>query len=95
MGKLVVTEFISLDGVSEDPGGAEGYAHGGWSFKFPAPDSEAYKFEELQAADVQLLVYCKGNKIVFAFNNAGTMRYKSLDMGAAGVTWVDHAATAP
>jgi dihydrofolate reductase len=55
MGKLVVSEFISLDGVIEDPGGAEGYAHGGWTFRFPAPDSEAYKFEELTAADVQLL----------------------------------------
>src|SRR4051812_39167662 len=32
MGKLVVSEFISLDGVIEDPGGAEGYAYGGWSF---------------------------------------------------------------
>ena len=55
MGKLIVTEFISLDGIIEDPGGAEGYAHGGWSFRSPAPDSEAFKFEELQAADVQLM----------------------------------------
>ena len=55
MGKLVVSEFISLDGVMEDPGGAEDYAHGGWSFRFPAPDSEQYKFEELMASDVQLL----------------------------------------
>jgi len=39
MGKLVVTEFISLDGVIEDPGGAEGSEHGGWSFRFPAPDA--------------------------------------------------------
>ncbi len=35
MGKLVVTEFISLDGIIEDPGGAEGTANGGWSFRFP------------------------------------------------------------
>jgi len=55
MGKLIVTEFISLDGIIEDPGGAEGYAHGGWSFRSPAPDSETFKFEELQAADVQLM----------------------------------------
>ena len=34
MGKLVVTEFISLDGVIEDPGGAEDYEHGGWTFTF-------------------------------------------------------------
>jgi dihydrofolate reductase len=55
MGKLIVTEFISLDGIIEDPGGAEGYAHGGWSFTSPAPDSQTFKWDELQAADVQLM----------------------------------------
>jgi dihydrofolate reductase len=55
MGKLIVTEFISLDGIIEDPGGAEGYAHGGWAFRSPAPDSEQFKFGELLAADVQLM----------------------------------------
>ena len=55
MGKLVVSEFISLDGVVEDPGGAEGTAQGGWSFRHPAPESEAYKFDELMASDVLLL----------------------------------------
>ena len=55
MGKLVVTEFISLDGVIEDPGGADGSEHGGWSFRFPAPDAEKLKFEELMSSDVQLL----------------------------------------
>ncbi len=54
MGKLVVTEFISLDGVIEDPGGAEGFEHGGWSFKSPAPDGEQFKFDELMASDAQL-----------------------------------------
>jgi hypothetical protein len=33
MGKLVVTEFVSIDGVFEDPGGAESYEHGGWNFE--------------------------------------------------------------
>ena len=33
MGKLVVTEFITLDGVIEDPGGAERFEHGGWAFR--------------------------------------------------------------
>ena len=33
MGKLVVTEFITLDGIIEDPGGSEGTEHGGWSFR--------------------------------------------------------------
>lgn len=55
MGKLVVTEFVSLDGIIEDPGGAEGTRQGGWTFRFPAPEGQQYKFEELQASDVQLL----------------------------------------
>ena len=55
MGKVVVSEFISLDGVIEDPGGAEGTAFGGWTFRFPAEDGQAFKFEELMASDVLLL----------------------------------------
>lgn len=55
MGKLVVTEFVSLDGIIEDPGGAEGTRQGGWTFRFPAPEGQQYKFDELQASDVQLL----------------------------------------
>jgi dihydrofolate reductase len=55
MGKLVVTEFISLDGIIEDPGGAEGTANGGWSFRFPTPDGEQFKADELAASDAQLL----------------------------------------
>jgi hypothetical protein len=31
MGRIVVTEFVSLDGVVEDPGGSEDFEHGGWS----------------------------------------------------------------
>ncbi len=48
MGKLVVSEFISVDGVVEDPGGSEGTAQGGWSFRHPAPGSERYKADELK-----------------------------------------------
>lgn len=55
MRKLVVTEFITLDGVVEDPGGAEDFAHGGWSFKFDDPEGMQFKLDELMAADVQLL----------------------------------------
>jgi dihydrofolate reductase len=55
MGKLVVTEFISLDGIIEDPGGVEGSPHGGWSFRFPTPEGQQFKFEELLAGDVQLM----------------------------------------
>ncbi len=55
MGKLVVSEFISLDGVIDDPGGGEGTPNGGWSFRSPAPDGEPFKFQELLDADVLLL----------------------------------------
>src|SRR6266851_657569 len=54
--KVVVSEFVSLDGVTEDPGGAEGYKHGGWSFKFKrGPEGDKYKVDELAAADALLL----------------------------------------
>ena len=55
MGKLVVTEFVTLDGVIEDPGGAEG-GRGGWAFKFDRGDEGGkFKLEELMASDAQLL----------------------------------------
>jgi dihydrofolate reductase len=58
MGKLVVTEFITLDGVVQDPGGAEKdeFPLGGWAFQFDrGADGDKFKFDELMAADVQLL----------------------------------------
>jgi dihydrofolate reductase len=56
MGKLVVTEFVSIDGVFEDPGGAESYEHGGWSFEYNrGEDGDKFKMDELMEADVQLL----------------------------------------
>ena len=56
MGRIVVTEFISLDGVVEDPGGAENYRHGGWSFAFDRSDAGTkFKLDELFAAEAQLL----------------------------------------
>jgi dihydrofolate reductase len=55
MGRLIVTEFVSLDGVMEAPGGEPGYAHAGWTFDFPDGGQYAYKLEEIRAAEVQLL----------------------------------------
>jgi dihydrofolate reductase len=55
MGKIVVAEFISLDGVIEDPGGAEGYAHGGWTFQYPDDEGMGFKFQELMDCDALLL----------------------------------------
>jgi dihydrofolate reductase len=56
MGKLVVTEFVSVDGVFEDPGGAESYEHGGWTFEYDRGDEGTqFKLDELMDAEVQLL----------------------------------------
>ena len=55
MPKITVAEFVSLDGVMEDPGGAEGYEHGGWTFKYPDDEGMKFKFDELMDADAQLL----------------------------------------
>jgi dihydrofolate reductase len=55
LAKLIVSEFITLDGVIENPGGSEETEHGGWSFRHPAPEGQQFKFDELRSADVQLL----------------------------------------
>jgi dihydrofolate reductase len=56
MGKVVVTEFVSIDGVIEDPGGAEDFEHGGWSFEFDrGEEGEKFKVDETMQAEVQLL----------------------------------------
>ncbi len=56
MGKLVVTEFVTLDGVMEDPGGSEQTPNGGWAFQFDrGEEGNRFKAEELAAAEVQLL----------------------------------------
>jgi dihydrofolate reductase len=55
MRNLFVTEFVSLDGVMEDPGGAEGYKHGGWSFQFSTAESMKFKLDELSATGAILL----------------------------------------
>jgi dihydrofolate reductase len=56
MGRIVVTEFISLDGVIEAPGGGEGYKHDGWTFEFDRGDEgNKFKLDELAEAEAQLL----------------------------------------
>lgn len=56
MGKIVVTEFVSLDGVIEAPGGGEGYRHGGWTFEIErGPEGDKFKLDELREAEAQLL----------------------------------------
>jgi dihydrofolate reductase len=56
MGKIVATEFISLDGVIEDPGGSEDFVHGAWTFEFDRGDEgNKFKLDELEEAEAQLL----------------------------------------
>jgi dihydrofolate reductase len=54
--RVVVTEFLSLDGVMEDPGGAEDFEHGGWSFQFDrGPEGDKFKLDEALESDALLL----------------------------------------
>lgn len=56
MSKLVVSEFVSIDGVMEDPGGGESFERGGWAFQFErGPEGDRFKYEELMAAGAMLL----------------------------------------
>ena len=56
MGRIVVTEFMSLDGVVEAPGGGEGFKYDGWSFEIDRGDEgNAFKLEETMASEALLL----------------------------------------
>jgi dihydrofolate reductase len=55
MGKIVVTEFVSLDGVMEDPGGAEEYRYGGWTFEIDRGEGDRFKLDETMATEALLL----------------------------------------
>jgi dihydrofolate reductase len=55
VGRIVVTEFVSLDGVMEDPGGGESFKHGGWTFEIDRGEGMAFKLEETMASDALLL----------------------------------------
>ncbi len=56
MGRIVVSEFVTVDGVMEDPGGADGFERGGWAFQFErGPEGDKFKLDEVMAADTLLL----------------------------------------
>jgi dihydrofolate reductase len=56
MRKIIVTEFITLDGVVEAPGGNETpHPHGGWSTHYRSPDGGKYKMDELSSVGALLL----------------------------------------
>jgi dihydrofolate reductase len=54
--KIVVTEFVTLDGVMEDPGGSENTDRGGWAFQFErGPEGDKFKLDETLEAGAMLL----------------------------------------
>jgi dihydrofolate reductase len=56
MGKVVVSQFMSLDGVVEDPGGSEDFNRGGWAFKFDrGAEGNRFKTDEVMASEALLL----------------------------------------
>jgi dihydrofolate reductase len=56
MGRIIVTEFVSLDGVMEDPGGSEQFKYGGWSFEFSRGDEgDRFKLDETMDSAALLL----------------------------------------
>jgi dihydrofolate reductase len=55
MRKVVVSEYVTLDGVMSDPGGGDKTKHGGWSFQFWSDEAAKFKFDELFASDALLL----------------------------------------
>jgi dihydrofolate reductase len=56
MGRIVVTEFVSLDGVMEGPGGDNNFERGAWSFEFSrGEEGDKFKVDETMASDALLL----------------------------------------
>ena len=56
MSRIVVSQFVTLDGVFEDPGGSEGIERGGWAFRFErGEEGDRFKLDEVMGADGLLL----------------------------------------
>ena len=56
MRRIVVSEFLTIDGVMQDPGGAEKFERGGWAFQFErGPEGDQFKMDEMVNAGALLL----------------------------------------
>jgi len=55
VGQIVVTEFVSVDGVMEDPGGSEDFKYGGWTFEFDRGEGDRFKLDETMSSGALLL----------------------------------------
>jgi dihydrofolate reductase len=70
MGRIIVTEFVSLDGVMEAPGG-EDFKYPGWSFEFDRGDEgDKFKLDETLSSEALLL----GRRTYEGFANAWPSR---------------------
>jgi dihydrofolate reductase len=71
MGRIVVTEFLSLDGVMEGPGGDNNFVRGAWSFEFNrGEEGDRFKMNETMASDAMLL----GRRTYEGFANSWPQR---------------------
>ncbi len=56
MRKIIVSEFVTLDEVMEDPGGSEKTKRGGWAFQFErGPEGDKFKLDEVMESEAMLL----------------------------------------
>ena len=56
MGRVVVSQFVTVDGVMEDPGGSEGMERGGWALQFDrGEDGDKFKLDEVMESSALLL----------------------------------------
>ena len=56
MAKLIVSQFITVDGVVEDPGGSESHERGGWAFDYDrGPEGDKFKLDEVMGSEALLL----------------------------------------
>jgi dihydrofolate reductase len=66
MRKIIVTEFISLDGVVDSPGGDDGFRHAGWTFKDIEPDLAAYEIKGREQEEATALLLGRRSYELFA-----------------------------
>jgi len=97
MKKIVVSEFVSLDGVMEDPGGASDFEFGGWTAPYWNEDIAKFKYDELFEAEALLLGRVTYEGFAAAWPNMGQdefgQRMNSIEKYVVSSTLADEAAT--
>lgn len=66
MRQLIVTEFISLDGVIDSPGGDDGYRNAGWTFKDVEFDPAVYELKGREQEEAGVLLFGRRSYEIFA-----------------------------